>query len=79
MQSFKGRKVEITFDPEVCIHSGECVRGLPRVFSLERDPWINPDAADEAAIRAQVAKCPSGALSVPEVQPAVKPEDDRQG
>ncbi len=57
--------VEIKWDDKTCIHAGECVKGLPQVFKVEDGQFvIDASAASEADIRAVVAKCPSGALSV---------------
>lgn len=67
MDEFKGKALEVSFDSGKCIHAGECVRGLPLVFDVNRTPWIDPDQADAAAIRAQIAKCPSGALTAKDV------------
>ena len=52
----------MTFDPNVCIHSGECVRGLPAVFDVLRKRWIAVEGASADEIEAQIARCPSGAL-----------------
>ena len=41
MQEYKKNdKVVVRYDPAICIHAGECVRGLPSVFSLSRKPSI---------------------------------------
>jgi uncharacterized Fe-S cluster protein YjdI len=61
---YAGVDVDVSFDPEVCEHAGECVRGLPAVFDTKRRPWILPDAAPAADVVAQVARCPSGALRI---------------
>jgi hypothetical protein len=37
---------------------------MPQVFNPAAKPWINLSDADMQAVIAQVAKCPSGALSV---------------
>ena len=63
-KSYVGRDVTISFDPEVCQHSGNCVRGLASVFDTKRTPWINPDGASVDAVIAQVGRCPSGALKI---------------
>ncbi|MGH8528709.1 MAG: (4Fe-4S)-binding protein [Nevskiales bacterium] len=62
IQSYETPEVKVTFDPNVCIHSGNCVRGLPSVFNVKQQPWIAPGGATPAEVEAQVAKCPSGAL-----------------
>ncbi len=61
-KTYQGERIEVSFDNEVCIHSGECVRGLPAVFDTKRRPWIDPDGADAETVAAQVERCPSGAL-----------------
>jgi len=37
---------------------------LPHVFDPQRRPWIDLAPATSEQIVAQVAKCPSGALSI---------------
>ncbi len=59
---YNGKDVAVSFDASVCQHAGECVKGLPSVFDTKARPWINPDGADADAVRAQVERCPSGAL-----------------
>jgi uncharacterized Fe-S cluster protein YjdI len=48
----------------LCQHSGSCVRALPRVFNLRRQPWVETGEGTADDIRAAVARCPSGALRV---------------
>ncbi len=47
--SYPGQDLTVTYDTEVCVHAGECVRGLPAVFDPNQDPWIQPDAAPARA------------------------------
>lgn len=61
-QSYETPAITVTFDPKLCTHSGVCVRGLPLVFDVRRQRWIRPELAPAAAVAAQVARCPSGAL-----------------
>jgi uncharacterized Fe-S cluster protein YjdI len=63
-KSYTGSDVTVSFDPEVCQHSGNCVRGLAAVFDSANHPWINPDGALADEVIAQVARCPSGALRI---------------
>jgi uncharacterized Fe-S cluster protein YjdI len=63
-KTYRGKEVDVSFDPDVCIHSGNCVRGLPLVFDAKRRPWIDPDAATADEVVAQVKRCPSGALQI---------------
>ena len=62
LQVYQGDGITVTFDPNVCMHSGVCVRGLPAVFDVSRRRWVDPDAATPDVVAAQVARCPSGAL-----------------
>ena len=55
-------KIDIGYDARRCIHSAECVRGLPVVFDTARRPWILLTGASSDAIAAVIEKCPSGAL-----------------
>lgn len=54
--------VEVSFDASLCVHAGECVRGLPAVFDPQARPWIRPAAATPAELESVVARCPTGAL-----------------
>ena len=56
--------VTILWQPDKCIHSGICFKGLPAVFDPRKKPWIEPSQASTNAIIQQVKKCPSGALSI---------------
>ena len=60
---YSNGEVTIVWQPDLCIHSGNCARGLPTVFKPKEKPWINPESATSEEIIAQVRKCPSGALS----------------
>ena len=59
---YRGRDIEVSFDLDVCVHIGECLRGHPGVFKLDRRPWILPDEADADTVGEVVRRCPSGAL-----------------
>lgn len=63
MQEYRNDKIVVRYDPKTCIHAGDCVRGLPKVFDVGKKPWIDVNGASLDAIAAQVRKCPSGALS----------------
>lgn len=61
-KTYRGDRVDVSFDFDLCIHVGACLLGLPGVFELGRRPWILPDAADPDAVAEVVTRCPSGAL-----------------
>jgi uncharacterized Fe-S cluster protein YjdI len=56
-------EVTVLWRPARCYHSGICARGLPGVFKPSERPWIIMSAADSDSIKAQVERCPSGALA----------------
>lgn len=62
LQVYETSEITVTFDPNVCIHSGVCVRGLPAVFDIKRKRWVRPELATAEQVAAQVSRCPSGAL-----------------
>lgn len=62
LQTYEVPGITVTFDPNVCIHSAVCVRGLPKVFDVRRKKWIEADAATPDEVAAQIDRCPSGAL-----------------
>lgn len=70
LQTYETAEITVTFDPNVCIHSGACLRGLPLVFDIKRKRWIQPELAAAADVAAQVARCPSGALQSRLKEPA---------
>ena len=60
---YSNGEVTVVWKPDLCIHSGNCVRGLKEVFNSQKRPWININGAATERIVEQVKKCPSGALS----------------
>jgi uncharacterized Fe-S cluster protein YjdI len=61
-RAYANDATEVHWEPKVCIHVRNCVRGLPDVFDPERRPWVDVDAADADAIAATILTCPTGAL-----------------
>jgi uncharacterized Fe-S cluster protein YjdI len=61
-KEYTNGEVTVTWEPQKCIHSAICVKGLPDVFKPNEKPWIKIDAASTEAIVNQVKQCPSGAL-----------------
>ena len=62
LQTYEAPGIVVTFDPNVCRHTGVCLRGLPAVFDVQRKRWVRPELALPEEVAAQVARCPSGAL-----------------
>ena len=61
---YSNGQITVVWQPSLCVHSGICARGLPKVFDPRRRPWIILDGFDNATIVNQVERCPSGALSI---------------
>ena len=47
----------------ICAHAGHCTDGLPSVFRLKQEPWIDPGGATPEEVVETIRQCPSGALS----------------
>ena len=78
LQVYQTDQIRVTFDPNICRHSGVCLRALPLVFDVQRKRWIQPDLAPSSEVMAAVARCPSGALQsqlVTSVLPSAKRRD----
>ena len=65
-----GKKIEysngeltIIWQPDLCQHSGICVKTLPQVYNPKERPWVKRENATTDELIAQINKCPSGALS----------------
>jgi uncharacterized Fe-S cluster protein YjdI len=62
-KEYSNGEVTIVWQNALCVHSGNCVRGLPAVFDNHASPWIRPEGATTESIIEQVKRCPSGALT----------------
>ncbi len=61
-KTYENDSIQVFWNPEVCIHAGECFRGNNEVFNVGRRPWVNLSKAPAVEIAAVIDKCPSGAL-----------------
>lgn len=59
---YAGDGITVEWYASRCIHSANCVRGLPHVFDPRVRPWVKAtnDTADRIA--ETIKRCPSGAL-----------------
>ena len=62
LHPFEGKGIRVTWSKARCIHSAECVRGLPLVFQPGGRPWVKPDAGSVERITEIIERCPTGAL-----------------
>ncbi|MEP1488684.1 MAG: (4Fe-4S)-binding protein [Algibacter sp.] len=63
IKEYSNDEVTVMWEPEKCMHSALCAKGLSAVFQPREKPWIKIDAAETDMIIGQVKKCPSRALS----------------
>lgn len=66
-KEYSNGDVTIVWKPKLCIHSEVCVKTLPKVYNPKERTWIKPENATTEELISQVAKCPSGALSIKEI------------
>lgn len=63
VKEYSNEEITVIWKPDLCIHSGECVKNSPEVFKPDEKPWITPENSTSKQIMETVDKCPSGALS----------------
>jgi uncharacterized Fe-S cluster protein YjdI len=61
-QSYSNKEITVFFKPRLCIHAAVCIRELPKVFNLNREPWVDMNGASSDEIIGCVERCPTGAL-----------------
>ncbi len=61
-RTYANDAIEVHWEPKLCIHVRNCVRGLPQVFDPDARPWVVVDAAAADRIAETVLTCPTGAL-----------------
>ena len=61
-REYSSGEIRVQWYASRCIHTGACIKALPRVFNPRRRPWVDIDAADADAVAEAVLKCPTGAL-----------------
>lgn len=62
-KEYSNGEITVIWKPELCVHSGICVKHSPTVFRPKERPWIKIEAAASNEIMRTVEQCPSGALS----------------
>jgi hypothetical protein len=79
-KEYSNGEITILWKPEKCIHAGICVKTLPAVYNPQEKPWIKLQNASSEELIHQVAKCPSGALSMkPDHERLIKIEREDNG
>ncbi len=57
---YSNEEITVAWKLALCIHSGNCVRGLGKVFDPRRKSWIDMSQAGSAEIVAQVKNAQAG-------------------
>ncbi|KAB1068250.1 (4Fe-4S)-binding protein [Tamlana haliotis] len=60
---YRNHEFTISYCPFKCTQSNVCTQELSDVFQDSVIPWIDPNGSSTERIKAQVKKCPSGALT----------------
>jgi len=63
IKEYSNGELTIVWKPKTCIHAAECVKALPKVYNPKARPWLKIENATTEELKAQIKKCPSGALS----------------
>jgi CDGSH-type Zn-finger protein/uncharacterized Fe-S cluster protein YjdI len=59
---YQNDEIEITWEPSLCVHFAECIRGSARAFDPRRHPWVDVNAEAPELLAEIIARCPTGAL-----------------
>ena len=62
-KEYTNGELAVIWKPRLCIHASECVKNLPNVYKPEERPWIQAENGTTEELKAQIRKCPSGALT----------------
>lgn len=77
-KTYSNSEIDIHWQPALCIHAAECIKALPKVYNPRDKPWLKIENASTEELKAQIAKCPSGALSYSQQNVAIEQEKDLQ-
>ena len=65
-KQYKNDEITIHWHQSKCKHAAICSRTLPQVYNSREKPWVKIKNASSEELRAQISKCPTGALSFTE-------------
>ena len=63
LDDYQAQEITIHDNRSLCAHAGYCTDGLPKVFRMRQEPFVDPDGGSAQEIIDVVKQCPSGALS----------------
>lgn len=79
VREYTNGEVTVYWRADLCIHSANCLIGLPGVFNSGKKPWINMQGANSKEIMATVNTCPSRALVFKRNASPVSSKQKRKG
>jgi uncharacterized Fe-S cluster protein YjdI len=59
---YSNDQIEVLWEPALCIHVAECIRGSARAFDPQRRPWVDVNAESPERLAQIIERCPTGAL-----------------
>lgn len=63
IKEYSNGEITVIWQPDLCKHVGICWRTLPQVYRPRERPWVRIGNATSDELRAQVKRCPTGALT----------------
>jgi len=64
VKDYVGKNITIHDNQGVCSHAAYCTKYSPRVFNVDKKPWIDPNGDhDLEQTKTTIKMCPSGALA----------------
>lgn len=76
-KEYTNGEVTVFWKPKLCIHSANCLLGLPEVFDNSKKPWIDIHGATTEDIIKTVNTCPTRALTFLKNEPDEKPAEEQ--
>ena len=61
-KAYENDEIIVFWNPDLCVHATECIRGNNKVFDVSRRPWVDISHAPAKEIAEIIDRCPSGAL-----------------
>ncbi len=61
---YENEEITVFWDSFKCRHAKRCVTGCPKVFDIQRRPWIDLSQDENPKIWQTIEQCPTGALKV---------------
>lgn len=61
---YGNENITVFWDSEKCRHAKRCVTGCPKVFDIQKKPWIDISQDEDARIWQTIEKCPTKALTI---------------